>query len=246
VRYTLSVTDVSILPPLPHERPPPEGAFPFDSPLSEEHARRLVRALALAPGRHVLDLGCGRGELLLRIVAAHPASTGTGVDPRRGALERARSAAAERGLLDRVELVEDDVTAFDGHGDLVLCVAASHAWGGATAALRELRGRVERGGRVLFADGFWQRPAGADARRRFGELPVLDGLLQVARSAGFEVDHAEPSTLDEWDAFEEGVRRRLEQAEDPEARLAAVARERDYREGYRGVLGFAWLVLSAP
>ena len=38
--------------------------------------------------------------------------------------------------------------------------------------------------------------------------------------------------------------RRLEAAEDPALRLAAVERERDYRDGYRGVLGFAWLVLA--
>jgi cyclopropane fatty-acyl-phospholipid synthase-like methyltransferase len=218
----------------------------FDAPLSDERAAGLVATLALAPGRHVLDLGCGWGELLLRIVGAHPASTGTGVDTRRSSLRRARRAAAERSLYERVEFVEGDVTTFHGHGDLVLCVGAAHAWGGATVALRELRERVEPGGLVLFGDGFWQRPAGADVRRLFGDLPVLDGLLQVARSAGFTVEHAEPSTLEEWDRFEERWRSGLERADDPAARLAAVERERDYRDGYRGVLGFAWLVLSAP
>ena len=217
----------------------------FNAPLSQERADGLVSMLALAPGRHALDLGCGWGELLLRVVAAHPAATGTGVDADRQALDRARRAAAARGLYDRVEFVEGDLTTFEDRGDLVLCVGAAHAWGGATAALRELRERLEPGGTLLFADGFWERPPGADARRLFGELPVFDGLLQVARAARFSVDHADRSTQEEWDEFETSWRAGVEAAEDPVLRLAAVERERDYRDGYRGVLGFAWLVLSA-
>jgi cyclopropane fatty-acyl-phospholipid synthase-like methyltransferase len=216
----------------------------FNAPLSEERVDGLLRLLALAPGRHVLDLGCGWGELLLRIVAAHPASTGTGVDTDRRALDRARRAAAARSLYERVEFVEADLTTFDDRGDLVLCVGAAHAWGGAAAALRDLHERVEHGGTLLFADGFWERPPGEDARRLFGELPVFDALLQVAQAARFTIDQAERSTQDEWDAFEESWRAGMEAAEDPAVRLAAVERERDYRNGYRGVLGFAWLVLA--
>ena len=74
---------------------------------------------------------------------------------------------------------------------------------------------------------------------------MFDGLLQVARATGFEVVYAERSTQEEWDDFEESWRAGVEAAEDPVLRLAAVERERDYRDGYRGVLGFAWLVLAA-
>jgi cyclopropane fatty-acyl-phospholipid synthase-like methyltransferase len=216
----------------------------FGAPLSEQRARELVLLLALAPGRHVLDLGCGWAELLLRVVAAHPGATGTGVDLDRRSLDRARRAAAEQGLYERVELVEGDPATFADRGDLVLCVGGAGAWGGPTAALRELRELVERGGSLLFADRFWERPAGADARRLFGELPVFDGLVQVARAAGFAVEHADRSTPDEWDAFEAAACAGLEGADDPAARLAAVERGRDYREAYRSVLGFAWLVLT--
>ena len=101
----------------------------FNAPLSQERADALIDLLPLAPGRHVLDLGCGWGELLLRVVAAHSAATGTGVDADRQALDRARRAAAARGLYDRVEFVEGDLTTFDDRGDLVLCVGAAHALG---------------------------------------------------------------------------------------------------------------------
>ncbi len=216
----------------------------FNAPLSAERADGLVRSLAISPGRHVLDLGCGWGELLLRMLASHPATTGTGVDRDRFALDRARRLAAQRGLHERADFVEADVATFDDHGDVVLCVASAHAWSGASGALRALRARVAPGGLVLFADGFWARPPGAMARRTIGELPVFDGLVQIARSSGYRLEQADRSTEEEWDTFEAVWRSGLEASGDPEAILFAAERKREYEDGYRGTLGFAWLVLS--
>ncbi len=215
----------------------------FNAPLSEGRAARLVTELPLAPGRHVLDLGCGWAELLLRVVAAHPAATGTGVDRDRAALDRGRLEAARRGLHERVDLVEANLPTFEDKGDLVLCVGAGHAFGGAAAALRRLRELVTPGGRVLFADGFWERPPGNVARSRHGDLPVFEGLQLLARGAGFAVERAERSSSEEWDAFEAASRSGLESAGEPEAASLAREREREYRESRRGVLGFGWLTL---
>lgn len=219
------------------------SSLTFNAPLSEERAGVLVERLPLAPGRHVLDLGCGWAELLLRVVAAHRAATGTGVDSDPHALDRARSLASKRGIQARIELVEGDVLRFEDHGDLVICVGSAHAWGGASAALRALRERVTRGGTLLFGDGFWERPPGADARRLFGELPVWEGLIAIARGAGYAIESAERSTPAEWDAFETGWRSGLDASGDPAALALAQERKREYEELYRGVLGFAWLLL---
>lgn len=217
----------------------------FNAPLSEARADLLAKRLPIAPGRHVLDLACGWAELLLRIVAAHAATTGTGVDLDRAALDRGRGEVYRRGLHERVELVEGDARTFEDRGDLVVCVGAAHIWGGATGALRALRFHLEPGGLLLFADGFWERPPGAEARRLHGELPVWEGLLAVCESAGFVVVDAERSSLEEWDVFEGRWRNGLERDEDPDARLLAIDREREYRDAYRGTLGFAWLVLAS-
>lgn len=216
----------------------------FNAPLSDERAGELVRALPISPGHHVLDLGCGWGELLLRMLGTHPATTGTGVDSDRGALDRGRRLAAQRGLHDRVDFVEAEASTFHGTGDVVLCVGSSHAFGGAEAALHAVRGRVAPGGRVLHGDGFWEHEPGAVARRMIGDQPGFDELLALARSAGFRVEEAGRSTLAEWDAFEAGWRSRLEASSDPEALALAAERKHEYEDGYRGALGFAWLVLA--
>ena len=99
-----------------------QGGLTFNAPLSEERASTLVEALPISPGHHVLDLGCGWGELLLRILAAHPATTGTGVDTAKVALDRGVLLAAQRGLQKRVEFVEADVATFVDLADVVVCV----------------------------------------------------------------------------------------------------------------------------
>jgi cyclopropane fatty-acyl-phospholipid synthase-like methyltransferase len=48
----------------------------FLSPLSEARAAKLVSFLAEGRPTSVLDVGCGWGELLLRVLEAAPAALG--------------------------------------------------------------------------------------------------------------------------------------------------------------------------
>ena len=216
----------------------------FNAPLSEARASALVAALPISPGHHVLDLGCGWGELLLRILSAHPATTGTGVDTSLEALDRGVRSAAERGLFERVEFVETDAATFVDHADIVLCVASSHALGGTAEALTLLRESVTPGGRVLFGDAFWASTPVATARETIGELPTLDEVHATARAAGFGIERDEVSSLAEWDAFEAAWRSGLEGSGDPDAVAFAKERWGEYEEGYRAAIGFSWLVLA--
>ena len=59
---------------------PLHGDLTFLTPLSESRARRLVTFLAEDEPSTVLDVGCGWGELLLRVLEASTTSRGLGVD----------------------------------------------------------------------------------------------------------------------------------------------------------------------
>jgi cyclopropane fatty-acyl-phospholipid synthase-like methyltransferase len=236
---------------LPKERPVRDdfrrlahAGLMFNAPLSEERADGLVTALPIAPGHHVLDLGCGWGEILLRILAAHPATTGTGVDTEKEALDRGVLAGAQRGLHGRVEFVEADAAMFVDLADVVVCVGASHAFGGTADALHWLQQSVTPGGRVLYGDTFWAIPPTTAALETIGDLPSLDELRAAAHAAGFRIERDEVSTLGEWDAFEAGWRAGLESSGLPEAVEFAQTRRREYEDGYRGAIGFSWLVLA--
>ncbi|MFD5751049.1 SAM-dependent methyltransferase [Streptomyces sp. NPDC127033] len=245
--------------------PPLHAHLDFNSPLSPARAARLVERLAGSGPSTVLDLGCGWGELLLRLLAAAPGAVGTGVDMNGELLARGRVNAGARGLADRVAFVEGAVADFaPGRGDVVLCVGASHTFGDAAppahteVALRALRERVDTGGRVLFGEGFWQRPptdgelaamwpdASAD------EQTDLATLVGLADAAGFRPLWIETASLDEWEHFESGYLAGKEEwlaanGAHPDAgsvRAAADA-HRAMWLGYRGILGFAYLTLVA-
>jgi cyclopropane fatty-acyl-phospholipid synthase-like methyltransferase len=225
---------------LAHER------LTFNAPLGESRAQDLLHRLALSPEENALDLGCGWGELLLRLVASSPTGTGDGVDSDRGAIRRGQAAATARGLSDRVRFHDADATTWvlASPAAVVIAVGASHAWGGPHPALEFIRQTVARNGRVLFGDGFWRSGPTEELHRVFGDLPDLAGLAEIAADAGFRTMHIAESTADEWDSFESDWRAGLELSGDSEARQLAAARREEYLRGYRGVLGFGWLVLA--
>ena len=100
----------------------------FHGPLSEARAARLVARLTRNNPRTVLDIGCGWGELMLRVLAATPDATGLGLDTNEGGLAGGRDNARARGLDERVTFVrESAVGTTRGPADLVLCLGASHA-----------------------------------------------------------------------------------------------------------------------
>jgi cyclopropane fatty-acyl-phospholipid synthase-like methyltransferase len=225
----------------------------WNAPLSVDHAELLMDRLDVRPGDRVADLGCGWGELLLRVIARAGQATGTGVDTDAGALSRARRLAKERHLDGRVQFAEADVSGWSGTADRVLCVGASHALAGTASALDALARVVPAGGRMLFGDGYWEAAPSATATEMFGEqvLP-LAGLLEACRSAGWRVIHMSVACQREWDDFESTFRAGRQEwllANPGDPRAADVrdwldARERQYIEVYRGVLGFASLVLA--
>jgi len=233
----------------------------WNAPLSAEHADLLLDRMSLGPGQAIADLGCGWGELLMNAVArAGPGATGTGIDTdeppgpvpeAREVLPRARQEAARRHL--DVQFIRADASAWRGTADRALCVGASHAFGGTAAALRALAGQVRPGGRLLFGDGFWARPASHEAVELFGEQTMpLPGLLEACRGEGWRVIHLSAASQLEWDDFESAFRAGRQEwllANPGHPRAAEIrdwidARERQYVTVYREVLGFAYLVLA--
>jgi cyclopropane fatty-acyl-phospholipid synthase-like methyltransferase len=235
----------------------------WNTPLSPQHADLLMERLDLRPGLRIADVGCGWGELLLRVIsraigpdaAAGGAGqvSGIGVDTDAAALGRARGLASQRGLDRQVEFAEADAAAWRGTADRVLSVGASHAFGGTQAALTALAQLVPGGGRLLFGDGYWAATPSPAATEIFGgQVLPLPHLLEACRAGGWRVIHVSTADQREWDDFESTFRAGRQEwliAHGDDPRAAEVrdwldARERQYVQVYRGVLGFAYLVLA--
>ncbi|MGW0465199.1 SAM-dependent methyltransferase [Streptomyces sp. NPDC003027] len=244
--------------------PPLLGSLTFHGPLSETRATRMIERLAASAPATVLDIGCGWGELLMRVLEAAPGATGAGLDINAEDLARGRVLAEERGLADRVEFVEEsarDTTR--GPVDAILCLGSSQALcdpelpHDPAAALRELRRLVRPGGRAVLGEGFWERTptdeelAGMWPGARADDHLPLAGLVDLAIQAGFRPARIETASREEWEEFESGYRHDTELwlAAHPEHPLAAETRDRVDRQrsawlaGYRTVLGIAYLTL---
>ena len=236
----------------------------FHGPLSEARAARLVQRLARTRPATVLDLGCGWGELLLRILDAVPGAVGTGIDLSSADLRRGQDNAVRRGLASRVSFIEESaVGTARGPADLVLCVSSSHVLSEAkppqhtAEALHALRRLVNPGGRVLLGEGIWEHPPSpSEIAAMWPGITAEDhhdlaGLVDVAISAGFRPEWIETASPEEWDDFESGVGADVEEwlAGHPDhPRAAEVRKKADDRlsiwlRGSRGCFGVAYLTL---
>jgi SAM-dependent methyltransferase len=228
---------------------------PIAAPLSDGSVGTLLHRSGVRPGDRVLDLGCGTGSWLVRLLEQHPGTTALGVDSSPIALDAAR--AASGGVADRVEWVQADAAAWHGgRFDLVLCVGASHAFGGLSDTLTAVRRHLVPGGRVILGDGVWDVPPSPRALTALeateDEFTDAAGLLSLAREQGFEPSYGHISTLAEWDEYEWSWTGSLTQwalaeapgtAEQQQALRTAAEHRTAWLEGYRGELGFVTVVL---
>ncbi|MET8571726.1 class I SAM-dependent methyltransferase [Streptomyces sp. NPDC004783] len=226
---------------------------PIAAPLDDDSVRRLLERGLSRSGERVLDLGCGGGEWLLRALTMDPQLRAEGVDISEGSLAHARQAARRLGVEDRLVLHHQDAARFvASHAfDLVLCVGATHAFGGLLPTLAASREHLAPGGRVLVGDGFWDRDPSPEAAELLGELTDLPTTLDRVVADGWTPVQGHISTRRELDAYEWAwtgslASWALDHPTDPDSvqALEAATTHRDqWLRNYRDVLGFVCLVL---
>jgi SAM-dependent methyltransferase len=127
--------------------------FNTAAPITNENALQMVvDAGQPKPGDRVLDVACG-GGLVAGAFAPHVAHA-TGIDVTPAMLERARVAAAEKGLTN-LSWDQGDVTTLpypDGSFDIVATRLSFHHFLEPLAVLREMVRVCKPGGRILVID----------------------------------------------------------------------------------------------
>ena len=231
---------------------------PIAAPVSVSAARRLLERMDPPASARVVDLGCGAGAWLFELLEGRPDLTAIGVDT---ALHPDRDMrAGERGVADRLTWVEADAATWFPEDraplDSVLCIGASHAFGGLPGTLEALRRHLRPGGRALLGETIWERQPSAAAQEALDagpeDFPTLAQLAPLFAQHGFEVGYAHVSTAEEWDDYEWSwtgslvawAERDASSGADREQALdVARTHRRQWIEGYRGELGFVTAVL---
>jgi cyclopropane-fatty-acyl-phospholipid synthase len=186
-----------------------------DATLEDAQAAKLdlvCRKLALRPGEHVVEAGCGWGALALHM-ARHYGVTVRACNLSHEQIVHAREAAAREGLAGRVEFVEEDFEGIRGPADAFVSVGMlEHVGRGRYHDLGEVIDRclhpVHGRGLLHFIGRTRRRPLNAWIRRRIfpGAYPptlaeVADDLLGPAGLCVTDVENLRPHyarTLAHW------------------------------------------------
>lgn len=232
----------------------------YCNPIAVAKIERILDLLPLKADACVLDLGCGRGELSLRMIERFRARV-TAVDISSPMLDAARERAQRRGALDRLQLVKADIVNYQpepGSFDVTAMLGGGGIAGGFAGVCVRLAQWTRAGGYVLVGDGFWAKAPTAEYLAHLdaaeGEFRDHRANVQSGIDAGLIALHATVAAADEWDEYEWKYSRAieryaLEQPADPDV-PAMLDRIRRWRDGYlrwgRDTLGFGLYLFQRP
>jgi cyclopropane fatty-acyl-phospholipid synthase-like methyltransferase len=159
-----------------------------------EQLQHLASRLRLAPGRRLLDLGCGTGGPTVYL-ACHGGCDAIGIDFAHAGVTRARRRAQEAGLSEHVRFLVAAGTALPlrpGSVDAIVSLDVLYSVADREALLRACHDALGPGGRLAVVDvvlrGAGLTPMEREARTLFGPALYETEEAHVARlrRAGFD------------------------------------------------------------
>ena len=136
----------------------------YCNPISAAKVERLLDLLPLDASSRVLDLGCGRAELSLRIIERF-GSTVVAVDNSSMMLDAARERAEWTGALAKLHLDDVDIREFRADPEtfhLSVMLGGGGIAGGMSGICKQLKVWTKSGGYVLIGEGFWRQKPNAE------------------------------------------------------------------------------------
>jgi SAM-dependent methyltransferase len=177
------------------------------NPMSTAKLDELVGLLRLNPGSTVLDIACGKGELLARLAERYEIS-GVGVDISPYCVTDAVQKLRERVPGAQIQILNMDGADYspDQLFDLAMCIGASWVYKGHRGTLSTLKTMTKPDGLILVGEPFWLKDpddaylvAENLTRDMFGTH--YENVL-VGEDEGLLPLYTMVSNQDDWDRYE--------------------------------------------
>jgi SAM-dependent methyltransferase len=231
------------------------------NPTTVEKLDELIGLLRLERGASVLDIACGKAEMLVRMAEACGV-TGVGIDKSPFAISDAEAKRDERVPDAEIEFIVGDGADYRAASpesfDLAACIGASWVFDDHRGTLRALTAMVKPGGLVMVGEPFWindPQPEHLVAEGQDGPFfSTHDGNVQIGEEEGLTLLYTIVSNQHDWDRYEglqwraaaEYARDRPDDPDLPEV-LARVAKGRDiYLKWGRRDFGWAIYLFQKP
>lgn len=178
------------------------------NPFSEDQLMLLGEICRMRPGMSVLDLACGKAELLCRWAQRYQIA-GVGVDISAVFLDAARKRAVELEVDDRVTFVQQDAGEYPRSThefDVVSCIGATWIGNGLTGTVELMRRAIKHDGLLLVGEPFWLEHPPEAAYSAMGirpdEFTSLSGTLDRFESVGMRLVEMVLADHSGWDRYE--------------------------------------------
>ena len=215
------------------------GELALLNPLGEERLDEVIEQLELPAGARVVEVGCGKGELLVKLARRHDVHA-LGVDISAEYIEEALRHAPAGVRFEQRDMNELDLPEQSFH------LAVSHAagWGDVRVTLEQLKRLVKPGGQLLLGEGYWRAEPSEQYLAALGagrdELRSYGGMLELGEELGLVSLYVVTASEQDWERYEWTLIRNAERAGLSD--YAHGNRDRYARLGGREMLGFGlWL-----
>lgn len=177
------------------------------NPITPEKLELLGEVCRLEEGQRLLDLACGKGEMLVSWARRY-GTGGVGVDLSEVFLTAARGRAKEFGVSERVSFERGDAAKYEaepGSFDVVSCLGATWIGGGLAGTIGLMRPALRPGGLLLIGEPYWQETPPEEAYEAVGAEPddfaTLGGTLDRFEAAGLDLVEMVLADGDSWDRY---------------------------------------------
>ena len=179
------------------------------NPVDETKLERLYDLLELNPSARVIDIGCGKGEMLIGLAEKYDIK-GLGIDKSPYCVREAEKRKRQRVPQADLRFLEMDGAHYKSEtgesSDLAMCIGATWIYGGYKNTVRALGGMTKSSGFVMVGEPFWRTSPPQEYLQSEGLLAdsfdTHHGNVTTGESEGLRLVFTLVSSKEDWDRSE--------------------------------------------